>query len=46
MKLRNGYDMRYSNVNKIVQQLNEELIEDKSILEIKEWFYEICSDRE
>ena len=38
--------MRQSNINKVIENLNEELIEDKSILEIREWFNEICSDRE
>ena len=38
--------MKHSNVNKIIKELNEELIEDESMFEIERWFYEICSDRE
>jgi hypothetical protein len=32
-------------INKAVEELSEEVIEDESMLEIKEWFDEICGDR-
>ncbi len=38
--------MRMSNVDKAVEKLNEEIIEDESMLEIRSWFDEICSDRQ